>query len=534
MNLTQWELKMKENVQSVMDRLNVSVGATASKVDRLQETVKKAEGGFSGLKNIAGGVLAGIGASFAISGAAALGQDIFRLTAEQAKYNAVLTNTFQSQSKARESMQMIKDLATTTPFQVDELTQSYIKLVNQGFEPTKNQLAKLGDLASAVGKPFDQLAEAILDAQTMQFERLKEFGIKAEKNGDKVAFSFKGVRTEVDANSASIQNYLIGLGDLTGVAGSMAAIMDTPLGKLSNLQDTFDALKIQIGNQIMPIAIELMQTLTEGINVVSVALEWMRQNWGLIEDALLSVGVAVGVYAAAWAILNAQLIVATVQTGLLTAAQWLLNIAMNANPIGLIITGIAALIGAVVLLWKRFDWFRGGVMAIFEGLKAYVFGWFTFMKDILLGIGTLLLGVLTLDMGKITEGFELSKNAFVNYATGIKNAVVKGYNDGVSEVNNELANESNKERSPGKSFVPGSTSAASKTTTTAKDQLQKGISGVSEGGKSVRNINLRADKLAEINVTSSTGSFKETAGQIKIIVEETILRALNGAELALQ
>jgi len=59
-------------------------------------------------------------------------------------------------------------------------------------------MVKLGDLASSTGKSFDQLAEAVLDAQTGEFERLKEFGIKASANGDKVTFSFKEQKTTVE------------------------------------------------------------------------------------------------------------------------------------------------------------------------------------------------------------------------------------------------------------------------------------------------------------------------------------------------
>jgi phage-related protein len=40
------------------------------------------------------------------------------------------------------------------------------------------------------------------------------------------------------------------------------------------------------------------------------------------------------------------------------AAVWLLNIAMDANPVGLIVLGIAALIVAVIFLWQHFEGFR--------------------------------------------------------------------------------------------------------------------------------------------------------------------------------
>ncbi len=57
------------------------------------------------------------------------------------------------------------------------------------------------------------------------------------------------------------------------------------------------------------------------------------------------------------AVMVAQ-IAQTVATKAAAAAQWLLNVAMTANPVGLIIAAIVVLVGIVVYMYKRFDWFR--------------------------------------------------------------------------------------------------------------------------------------------------------------------------------
>ena len=183
------------------------------------------------------------------------------------KYEAILTNTFQSQKRARQEMQMIKDIASQTPFSVEELTDSFVKMVNRGFVPTRQEIIKLGDLAAAVGKDFDQLVEAMLDAQTGEFERLKEFGIKAKKEGDRVKFTFKGVTEEVQFTDEAIQNYILSLGDLTGVSGSMAAISETLGGKISNLGDSWDAFLNSLGeSSIFKETIELIKDAVDYLN----------------------------------------------------------------------------------------------------------------------------------------------------------------------------------------------------------------------------------------------------------------------------
>ena len=53
------------------------------------------------------------------------------------------------------------------------------------------------------------------------------------------------------------------------------------------------------------------------------------------------------------------------KTYILTAAQWALNVAMSANPIGLIIVAIGALIGFIVALCRRYE----GWATVWEAVK---------------------------------------------------------------------------------------------------------------------------------------------------------------------
>ena len=177
-----------------------------------------------------------------------LGKQILATTVEFQKMEAVLTTALGSNSAAKAAMDQIVNFASSTPFQVNELTDAFVKLANRGFIPTMEQMRSLGDLASSVGKSFDQLTEAILDAQSGEFERLKEFGIKASQQGDVVQFTFKGITTEVAKSDKAIQEYLLSLGNLEGVAGSMEAISKTTGGAISNLEDNITQLFKNIGD----------------------------------------------------------------------------------------------------------------------------------------------------------------------------------------------------------------------------------------------------------------------------------------------
>jgi hypothetical protein len=186
---------------------------------------------------------------FAFSAIAAFAGKVLEVTSTFQKFEAVLTNTLGSNSKAQAALQMITDFAAKTNFSVEEATDAYIKFANRGIKLTADQMTALADVANSTGKSLDQLTEAVLDALTGENERLKEFGITAKKNGETTAFTFKGVTTEVKNTAAEINKYIIGLGKLEGVSGSTAAISETLGGKLSNLGDAFDKLLNTIGKQ---------------------------------------------------------------------------------------------------------------------------------------------------------------------------------------------------------------------------------------------------------------------------------------------
>ena len=174
-------------------------------------------------------------------------------TAKYQQYNTILTNTLQSQEAANEAFDMIKTVARDSVFSVDELTSSYIKFVNRGVQPTADQIVSLTDLAASQGKSFDQLTEAVLDAQTGEFERLKEFGIRASKEGEVVQLAFRGQTVEVQNTADAINEALVGFGQLPGVIGSNAVQMDTINGRISRLRDSLDEVVVQIGTFLIPV-----------------------------------------------------------------------------------------------------------------------------------------------------------------------------------------------------------------------------------------------------------------------------------------
>lgn len=241
-----------------MQGIEIPIGAPLGQLDRdlkgadkkLKGFTSSAETNLKGFSSTASSAFksAGLALAGAFSAGAfiSFGKEVLAVTAEFEKFGAVLGNTLGSTALANLKLKEIEEFAAKTPFSVQELTNSFVKLANQGFKPTGDEMRRLGDLAASTGKSFDQLAEAILDAQTGEFERLKEFGVRAQDAGDKVIFTFKGVQTTVEKSSEAIRNYVTSLGDAEGVSGSMAVISQTLTGKISNLGDSWDQMLVQL------------------------------------------------------------------------------------------------------------------------------------------------------------------------------------------------------------------------------------------------------------------------------------------------
>lgn len=217
-----------------------------------------------------------------------IGTQAYNTRKEFATYEAVLKNATGSTKAAASAMKMIQTLAADTPASVAEWTQAYIKLVNRGITPTKEELIQMGDIASSQGKDIDQFIEALLDAMTGENERLKEFGITASKNGETTAFTFRGVTTEVQNTDQAIKNYILSLGNMQGVQGAMAIQMEELAGLESNLGDQMDSIYNKIGKKLEPAIKSLMGTLGRFMGTLSGSLDSTAEKFDVQMDKVVS------------------------------------------------------------------------------------------------------------------------------------------------------------------------------------------------------------------------------------------------------
>lgn len=225
--------------------LSDQVEVANRRLDNLEKKGARAERATDGLTGaftrLAGPLLAAVSATAALS-------KLVDVSREFDKLNAGLITATGSAEGAQVAFEALQDFATKTPYDLAQVTESFTKLVNYGLTPSERALTSYGNTASALGKDLNQMIEAVADAATGEFERLKEFGIRASAEGDRVKFTFRGVTTEVGRNAAEIENYLIQLGE-NNFADAMANRMNTLDGALSNLADEWDKLFLNVSQQ---------------------------------------------------------------------------------------------------------------------------------------------------------------------------------------------------------------------------------------------------------------------------------------------
>ena len=172
-----------------------------------------------------------------------------------------------------------------------------------------------------------------------------------------------------DSGSKAILAMADTTGEINSAKNSMDELANTNMGSM-NAQ--WSSLGRTLKNEVIaPIINELKPHIENFVN-------WAMQNLPLLEGIIIAISTALGtvfiINGISKFITSITTIVTTLKnlqvvTKLVTAAQWLWNTAMSANPIGLIITAVAALVSGLIYLWNTNEGFRNFVIGCWDTIK---------------------------------------------------------------------------------------------------------------------------------------------------------------------
>ncbi|WP_299733984.1 tape measure protein [uncultured Endozoicomonas sp.] len=238
-NLSRRAAQYSRSLQQLSQRGSRSLAA-------LSRAASSASAGIDKMGNRA--LIGGAGLTFAFK------KTFVDTAAEFERFEVILSRLEGSSAKGKQAMDWVSDFAASTPYELNQVTDSFVKLKAYGLDPIQgNLLRTLGDTSAAMGKPLEQAVEAMADAITGENERLKEFGIKARAEGQKIVYEYTAngeTMTKVadKSNRAMIQSTLQGIwNDKYG--GAMNDLSKTWGGMTSNMSDQWTRFQNMVMSQ---------------------------------------------------------------------------------------------------------------------------------------------------------------------------------------------------------------------------------------------------------------------------------------------
>ena len=352
-----------------------------------------------------------------------------------------------NQQEAQKLLNTLKEMAATTPYETTDLVKATQKMMAFGISANDSlqYLQMIGDIAMGDANKMDSLTLAFSqmgasgrasmeDINQMIDQGFNPLTIVAQKTGESMA----DLRDRVSAGEVSFQEIADAMKTATSEGGIYFGSMDkasqTTAGKISTLKDDFNSALGEMTESLLPFA-------TKGVERMSKLAQWFANlddngkklvlTFAGIAMAIGPVSLAIGklieigsnikkmiTLVKSWNLITkAQ----TVATKAMAVAQGLLNAVMNANPIILIVTAIVAVIAGLVLLYKKFEWFRNAVNAVFDFIIGIVQTVIDFFKNnwqtILLFILNPFAGVFKILYDKF-EGFRNFVNTIVEAIKG--------------------------------------------------------------------------------------------------------------------
>lgn len=499
---------------------------------------------------------------------------ITKIGAEAEQTSVAFTTLVGSETKAKGMLDEIAKFAAASPFGKLDLTENAKTMLNFGVETGKvlPLLKQLGDISggnkdrlqslslvlgqvSAAGRLQGQDNLQFINAG---FNPLQELAKMTGK-------SYAELQDKMSKGQITFENVTQAIRHATGAGGKFFGMMEkqsqTAVGKFATVKDIVIQQAVDIYGKLQPLISKILDLLIKIVPVISSGIMKVIHGIEHVIDFVLRFKTEIGYLAAvigvAAVVFNAHAIammgyaavmgVITAATRIWTAVQWLLNVAMSANPIGLIIIGIAALVAAVVYCWNKFAGFRAFILTMWDTLKGfgniikeYVINRFNEMLSGLGKLGEALRKLFTGDFkgaaSAATEGFKKLSGAesAAKAVSGTKRLIGKVGGNYQAHLQNERSKDKKKQAAGNgnKISTPGLV-GSTESVVFGKEKPGKGKKGRKGGRKSAEEIATGGTRNTSIsmhigkffdNINVYMNDKTDTAE-----LERTILQSMNRA-----
>lgn len=280
-------------------------------------------------------------------------------------------------------------------------TEEYFQLLKNGTSGGAYNLDKVND---AINEVTTRLADGTIEDAIGHFTEETQYWYNEWKKGN---VSQKKVIDEIIADVNVYEDEQERINIATKAFGTMAEdggiefikslsavgdAFDDTAGKMDEVKEIrYDDVMSQLSGIGRSIKMDIIAPVVNKLlPPVKKGMEWIIKHNDIVKAGIVGIGSAF----VAWnGVTMIQGVVGAIKAFQLanegaTVAQWALNTAMNANPIGILITIISGLVSAFIVLWNTSDEFRGFFIDLWDSIKSKVIeAWETYLQPILSAIG---------------------------------------------------------------------------------------------------------------------------------------------------
>ena len=402
---------------------------------QFQNSKEKANSFLGVLKRIATTLAAGFTLKTAIEGAGNIEQ-----------YRNTLETVLKDSNMARKKLAWASRFANKTPFETEEVVGGMTKLQSYGIEgdrilktTNRTYLEMIGDMASGMGKSFDQAIEAIADARTGELERLKEFGITKNmiadfgKSKGLEIFNNKGQIKDMELFNKTLfemMNSRFGgamekqaktfRGGLSTISGAAKSALSTLAG-VNEFGDIVENSPFQIlrDKVIIPFANTLIKLQEDGTFT-----RW-AENLSNIFGEIINIGGKVIDFIVKWK--EVLIPLASAIAGIFVINKIIvligaLKTALSAFSFNPIMLGIGAVIAIGVLLYRNWDLVKAKLASLRAKIKAFAKALWDIGKKIFMWLSPI---GLIITVGKlIIQNWDLIKAKFSELGSYLYNKIL--------------------------------------------------------------------------------------------------------------
>lgn len=473
-----------------------------------------------------------------------------------------------SQQKAADMLNQMNRYAADSPYSRLGVQEAAQTMLGFGVEQHKviPSLKMLGDIAMGNSERFKGLAlvfSQVAAAGKLQGQDLLQLisnGYNPLNDISRLTGkSMSELKDEMSKGNISFDLMVQAMQAATSQGGKFYGMVDriaqTPFGRFGQLGDQFKDTMLSLYKVIEPLLIPAFDLLSNIMTHSLPVIEGMQKGVRWLIDNFKMMAPYIYTAAAAWAGYNTYMFVSTTilkgwtvaqwaQVTAMIAAekvQWLLNVAMSANPIGLVIAAVAALTAGVIYCWNKFAGFRAVVLTVWDtitgfgkAIKDAVVDRFWEIVDGIGAVGKAMLSLIKGDFegawkqaqtgAKKLVGVE-SAQRFVGSASAVVNKTGTLYQQHLSR---ETAKQKAKDAAIGDSkAVAGTTTGNVPFGTSAQTDASGKANEITTGGTRNTQITVNITKFFDyLNVTMMD---KADTAEIQRVVLECMNRSLETA-----